>query len=210
MSSTFTPIEASTRAKAGKGAARATRRQGLVPAVVYGGKQAPAMIAIDPRIIVREIHRSGWRSRLFEIKTEAGVLGRGLMRDVQLHPVGDYPLHVDFQRLAPGEHVRVDIQVIFENEEKAPGIKRGGVINIVHHTITVSCDAEHIPQSFVADLSGLDIHDAIRWSDLAGRGNVIPVTHDQEEDFVVATIAAPTVEVESSETSAEEGGEEKS
>ncbi|QNT77954.1 50S ribosomal protein L25/general stress protein Ctc [Entomobacter blattae] len=210
MSATFTVIKVSSREKAGKGAARAARRQGLVPAVVYGGKQAPTLIALDPRLVMRELSRPGWRSRLFDIQGENGSLGRGLMRDIQLHPVGDYPLHVDFQRLAVGQHIRVEIQIIIEGEEKAPGIKRGGVVNIVRHTVEVNCDAEHIPESFRVDISGLDIHDTIRWSDLAGTENVTPVMHDV--DFVIVTIAAPTVEVEASEDAAGEGsagGDEK-
>ena len=96
----FTTIEASVRAKAGKGAARATRRDGLVPAVIYGARQEASLIALDPRVVLRELVRTGWRSRLYEI-TADGAPVRALMREVQLHPVTDRPIHVDFQRLAP-------------------------------------------------------------------------------------------------------------
>ncbi|QNT78196.1 50S ribosomal protein L25 [Entomobacter blattae] len=116
------------REKAGRVTARAARRQGLVPAVVYGDKQASTLIALDPHLVMRELSRPGWRSRLFDIQGENGSFGRGLMCDIQLHPVGDYPLHMDFQRLAAGQYIRVEIQIIIVGEEKAPGIKRGGFL----------------------------------------------------------------------------------
>ncbi|MEE8657598.1 50S ribosomal protein L25 [Acetobacteraceae bacterium EV16G] len=189
----MTSLEVSTRAKAGKGAARATRRSGMVPGVVYGGKQEPTLIEIDPRVIMREMHRNGWRSRLFSLELKGGPV-RAIMRDVQLHPVTDVPIHVDFQRLAAGEKVHVTIAIHVENEESAPGIKRGGVLNIVRHSVEVLADADKIPSSFTADLSGLDIHDTIRWADLKGTENVTPV--GQVSHVVIVTIAPPTVDAE--------------
>lgn len=189
----MTSLEVSTRAKAGKGAARATRRSGMVPGVVYGGKQEPALISIDPRIVMREMHRNGWRSRLFSLALEGGTV-RAILRDVQLHPVTDAPIHVDFQRLAAGEKVHVTVSIHVEHEDAAPGIKRGGVLNIVRHSVEVLADADKIPSSFTADLTGLDIHDTIRWADLKGTENVSPVGH--ASDFVVVTIAPPTVDAE--------------
>src|SRR5690349_19020024 len=103
-------IEAEARERAGKGAARATRRAGKVPAIVYGAKQTPSLIALDPRMVLREMGRSGWRSRVYEIKLNGGST-RALIRDVQFHPVTDKPEHVDFQRLAAGEKVRVAVAV---------------------------------------------------------------------------------------------------
>ncbi len=186
----FTTIEASVRAKAGKGAARATRRDGLVPAVIYGAKQDASLIALDPRVVLRELVKTGWRSRLYEI-TADGAPVRALMREVQLHPVTDRPIHVDFQRLAPGEQIKVAVQVVFTGEDTSVGIKRGGVLNVVRHTIEVSVDPDHIPGSFTVDLSALDINDNVRWSDITGTENVTPVIADR--DFVIATVAAPTV-----------------
>ena len=189
----FTTIEASVRAKAGKGAARATRREGLVPAVIYGAKQDASLIALDPRVVLRELVRTGWRSRLYEI-TGGDAPVRALMREVQLHPVTDRPIHVDFQRLAPGEQIKVAVQVVFTGDDTSVGIKRGGVLNVVRHTIEVSVDPDHIPTSFTVDLTALDINDNVRWSDIQGTENVTPVIADR--DFVIATVAAPTVVAE--------------
>jgi large subunit ribosomal protein L25 len=186
----FELIEAESRSRAGKGVARATRREGKVPAVIYGAKQEPALIALDPRMVLREMKRGGWRSRLYEIKLGGGTT-RALMRDIQLHPVTDQPEHVDFQRLAAGERIRVAVQVVFLNEGISPGLKRGGVLNVVRHTIEVACDPDHIPERLEADLGALDINDNVRWHNLQGVGDSRPTIADR--DFVVATIAPPTV-----------------
>jgi large subunit ribosomal protein L25 len=181
-------IEAEERARAGKGAARATRRAGKVPAVIYGAKQAPTLIALDPRAVLRELQRPGWQSRLYEIRLPAGP-SRALIRDVQFHPVSDAPEHVDFQRLAPGEQIRVAVPVHFENEAASPGIKRGAVLNVVRHAVEVYADPDAIPERFNADLTGLDFNDNIRWHDLKGTEGARPVIADR--DFVVATVAPP-------------------
>ena len=129
-------IEAEARARAGKGAARATRRAGKVPAVIYGAKQEPSLVALDPRAVLRELHRPGWQSRVYEIRNN-GDATQVLIRDVQFHPVTDIPEHVDFQRLVTGERVRVSVPVHFENDGLSPGLKRGGVLNVVRHTVEV-------------------------------------------------------------------------
>ncbi|GBQ29176.1 50S ribosomal protein L25 [Gluconacetobacter azotocaptans DSM 13594] len=187
----FTKLEASSRAKAGKGAARATRRDGQVPAVIYGAKQEPTLIALDPRLVVREMHKAGWRSRVYDITVD-GASSHALMREIQLHPVTDQPIHVDFQRLAAGERMHVEVQILFTGEDKSPGIKRGGVLNIVRHTVEVSADPASMPSSFTVDLSQLDIHDNVRWNDLQGTENVTPIL--QIPNFVIATVAAPSVD----------------
>ena len=182
-------IEAEARERAGKGAARATRRAGKVPAVVYGAKQSPSLIALDPRMVLREMGRSGWRSRVYEIQLNGGST-RALIRDVQFHPVTDKPEHVDFQRLAAGERVRVAVAVHFVNEGLSAGLKRGGVLNVVRHSVDVLADPESVPEYFEADLSQLDINDNVRWSDLRGTEGARSVIADR--DFVVATVAPPT------------------
>jgi large subunit ribosomal protein L25 len=185
----FVTIEAEARERAGKGAARATRRQGKVPAVIYGAKQAPTLISLEPKVVLREIQKSGWRSRLYEV-TVGGETNRALIRDVQLHPVTDKPEHVDFQRLAPGEKIRVAVTVIFHNEATSPGLKRGGMLNVVRHSVECYVDPDNVPEHFDADLGGLDINDNIRWSDLKGAEGIRATIADR--DFVVATVASPS------------------
>jgi large subunit ribosomal protein L25 len=185
----ITTIEAAARERAGKGAARATRRLGQIPGVIYGAKSTPTLIALDPRTVMREVIRGGWRSRLFEVKL-GGESTRVLMREVQLHPVTDAPEHVDFQRLAPGERVRVAVAVHFKGEGISPGIKRGGVLNVVRHAVECYVDPDQVPEFFEADLTVLDINDAVRFSNLIGTEGVRPTITDR--DFVIATVAPPT------------------
>ena len=185
----FVTIEAEARERAGKGAARASRRAGMVPAVIYGAKQAATLIQLDPRIIVRELMRGGWKSRLYEINV-AGAPARALMREVQFHPVSDKAIHVDFQRLAPGERIRVAVTVQFQNEATSPGLKKGGVLNVVRHSVEVLADPESVPDFFQADLAALDISDNVRFGDLTGTEGVSPVITGR--DFVIATVAPPT------------------
>jgi large subunit ribosomal protein L25 len=185
----LTTIEAEARERAGKGAARAARRQGKVPAVIYGAKTAPTLIALDPKQVMRELHRGGWRSRLYGVKIGAETT-RALIREVQFHPVTDQPEHVDFQRLAPGEMMRVAVTVLFQNEATSVGLKRGGMLNVVRHTVECFVDPDNAPEHFEADLAELDINDNVRWSNLKGTENVKPVISDR--DFVIATVAAPT------------------
>jgi large subunit ribosomal protein L25 len=181
-------IGAEVRTRSGKGAARATRRAGKVPGVIYGGRQEPDLIALDPRDVLRELHRAGWQSRLYEISAGAEPV-RALIRGVQFHPVSDVPEHVDFQRLVAGQSIKVAVPVHFENDGISPGIKRGAVLNVVRHAVEVYCDADHIPEQFTADLGPLDFNDNVRWHDLKGTENVRPVIN---RDFVVATVVPPT------------------
>ena len=185
----FTTIVAEARERAGKGAARATRRAGMVPAVIYGAKQTPTLIQLEPKLVVKELQRGGWRSRLYEVEV-AGEPTRALIREVQYHPVTDRPIHVDFQRLAAGQKIRVAVTVHFTNEATSPGLKKGGVLNVVRHQVEVLVDPESVPDNFTADLGALDINDNVRFSDLVGTENVAPVITGR--DFVIATVAAPT------------------
>ena len=195
-----TIFEAEAREHAGKGAARATRRQGRVPAVIYGAHQPPALISLEPRSVLREIHRPGWRSRLFAV-TVGSQTTRALIRDVQFHPVTEAVEHVDFQRLAPGEKIRVSVAVRFLNEATCPGLKRGGVLNVIRHAVECYCDPDQVPAHFDADLSELDINDTVRWSNLVGTDGIRPTIIDR--DFVIATVAAPTKGAEATAEGAE-------
>ncbi len=191
---TYTTISAEAREHAGKGAARASRRAGMVPAVIYGAKQTPTLIQLEPKLVVKELQRGGWRSRLYEVKVGEGKAGdaptRALIREVQFHPVSDKPIHVDFQRLAPGQRIRVAVNVHFIGELTSPGLKRGGVLNVVRHSVECMADPDTVPETLTADLSTLDINDNVRWSDLVGTENVAPMITGR--DFVIATVAAPT------------------
>jgi len=190
-------IEAEARGRAGKGAARATRREGHVPAVIYGAKREAALIALDPRDVMKELHKAGWQSHLYEVVVKGGTTERCLMRDVQFHPVTDRPLHVDFQRLAPGEKIRVAVAVVFHNELTSVGLKRGGMLNVVRHAVECLVDPDNVPAHFDADLAALDINDNVRWSDLKGTDGIRPTITDR--DFVIATVAAPTKMAETAE-----------
>lgn len=197
-------IAAQPRERAGKGAARATRRAGKVPAVIYGNNIDPEMISLDPLELNRELHRTGFFSRIFEVDV-AGKKVRVLARDVQFHPVSDRPLHVDFMRFGANTRLHVDVNVVFVNEDKCPGLKRGGVLNIVRHTVELVCKADSIPESLVANLEGLDIGDGIHISHISLPEGVRPAIADR--DFTVATIAAPTVAVAEDEVKPAAEGE---
>lgn len=182
-------LEAEARAGTGKGAAHATRHASRLPGVIYGPGLPTVPISLDPRSILREISQPGWRSRIFALHVNGETM-RTLIREVQFHPVTDLPLHVDFQRLSPGRKVRVAIGVLFKNEGASPGVKRGGVLNVVRHTVEVYCDPDQVPERFEADLSSLDINDTVRWADLQGTAATRPVIGAR--NFVIASIAPPT------------------
>ncbi len=185
-----TTFSAELRERAGKGAARATRRGGRVPAVIYGDKQKSVMISLDPGDLMQQLRGPGFFSHVFEISVN-GDKHRVLARDLQLHPVSERPLHVDFMRFGADTKVNVDVQVIFENEEESPGLKRGGVLNVVRHAIEFVCPADRIPESITVDLTGLEIGDSVHISDISLPDDAEPTISDR--DFTVATIAAPSV-----------------
>jgi large subunit ribosomal protein L25 len=185
-------LDAQARDRVGKGAARATRRAGRVPAVLYGDKKEPLALSLDPKVLDRVMSRPGFFSHLIDLSID-GARHRALARDVQLHPVTDEPLHVDFIRVSAGTRTHVQVPVVFENQLASPGLKRGGVLNIVRHEIELSCAADNIPERLVIDLTGTEIGDSIHFSAIAlpeGTSSVI-----SERDFTIATIAAPTVTV---------------
>ncbi|MEP0339899.1 MAG: 50S ribosomal protein L25/general stress protein Ctc [Alphaproteobacteria bacterium] len=201
-----TTMTAEPRDRAGKGAARATRRSGRVPAVIYGDHKDPILVSVEPVELMRHLHKPGFFSMLMDLNV-AGDHHRVLPRDVQFHPVTDAPLHVDFMRIGKGTRITVMIPIQVEDEDKCKGIKRGGVLNQVRHEVEVRCDPENIPDMIVLSLEGLDIGDALRISDAGLPADVKPTITDR--DFVLVTIAAPTVvKDEAAEAQAEAEGEE--
>ena len=196
-------LSAESRDRAGKGGARATRRDGLVPAVIYGNKQAPVSIAIDPKILWAQMNTPGLRSRLFDISVN-GTVERALCRDVQKHKVSGQPIHVDFLRVSADAKVHVKVVVHFSNQDKSPGLKRGGVLNVVAHELEIVAPADNIPSEVLVDLEGLDIGASVHLSVLKLPAGVTAVSH--EKDMTLATIAAPTVSA-ATETAAETTGE---
>ena len=195
-------IEAVARERAGKGAARATRRGGLVPGVVYGAKQEATLIALDPRVIIKELTKGGWQSHLYEVVVTDGPTERTIMRDVQFDPVTDRPVHVDFQRLAPGARIRIRVPVVFLNEETSPGLKAGGMLNVVRREVEVLAEPDTVPEKLEIDLGAAKIGDNLRWSSIKDHFGARPGIVGR--DFMVASIAAPTVEAEAAPVAAPE------
>lgn len=157
-------IEAVLRERGGKGAARRTRREGLVPGVIYGGKQEPITIAIDFPTLQRTLKQNPqFLSTIYTIKVD-GQEHMVLPRDMQLDALTDFPIHIDFLRLTGDSEISVTVPVVFENEDASPGVKRGGVLNVVRHEVELYAKADSIPKSIVVDLAGTDIGDSIHIS----------------------------------------------
>src|SRR5690606_9155235 len=178
-------LKVGARDRAGKGAARAARRAGLVPAVIYGEKQPPELITVEPRELFREVSKSGFYVTLFDLDLN-GKKQRVIPRDVQFDPVSDRPIHADFMRVGAHTRLTVNVPVHFRNQEAAPGIKRGGVLNVVRHEIELVVSPENIPQSIDIDLTGLEIGDGIHISMVKLPEGVRPLIADR--DFTIATI----------------------
>lgn len=199
-------LNADARTKVGKGAARATRRQGRIPAVIYGDNKDPVSISLDPREISRELARPGFFSTLIDISVD-GTSSLVLCRDIQIHPVSDNALHADFLRVTDRTRIAVFVPVAFLNEEECPGLRAGGVLNIVRHEVELNCRAGAIPAEIEVDLAGHEIGDSLHISEVTLPDGVTPVIDDR--DFTIATVAAPTVMEVVEETEAEEGAEEE-
>ena len=195
-------IAAQRRERAGKGPARAARRAGRVPGVIYGSKKDPSMVTLDPRELDRELQTGAFLATIYDVQIDQDK-ERVLPRDVQFDPVTDRAIHVDFLRVSAATSVTVQVPVNFLNEEESPGLKRGGLLNVVRHEIEMTCRADAIPAGIDIDLTGLDIGDSIHISMITLPDGVAPTITDR--DFTVATIAAPTVVQEDEE--AEEGDE---
>ena len=183
-------ILASSRVRAGKGTARAARREGQIPAVIYGNNENPILITLDKIQLEQELSKNGFFIRLIDVEVE-GKKHRVLPRDTQFHPVTDQPLHVDFLRYSADRKLNVEVPVQFLNESDSPGLKSGGVLNVVRHTIDISCIADSIPEIFEVDLTGLEVGDSIHASTLSLSEGVELTISDR--DFTIATIAAPTI-----------------
>ncbi|MFK4812725.1 50S ribosomal protein L25/general stress protein Ctc [Devosia sp. ZW T5_3] len=202
-------LKAQAREGVGKGAARELRRQGLVPAVIYGDKKPPVTISIAYKDAMKSIYAGGFLSHVLELDVD-GTKHSVIPRDYQLDPVKDFALHVDFLRVGKGSKLNVQVHVNFINEEASPGLKRGGTLNIVHHTLDLTVDASNIPEEVTVDLTGLDIGDSIHISNVKLPAGA--TDHSHEEDVTIATIVAPSAlkSSEGGETEATEGeGEAK-
>ncbi|MBL8642394.1 MAG: 50S ribosomal protein L25/general stress protein Ctc [Rhodospirillaceae bacterium] len=194
-----TSLKVQPRERAGKGAARAIRRADLVPGVVYGGKAEPTLISVEPRTLNALMHKPNFRVTIFEMEIEGGKAERTMAMDVQMHPVTDRPIHVDFRRVDKNTAVRVPIPVHFLNDSASPGIKMGGVLNIVRHDIEVYVKPDDIPDHIDVDLTGLKIGDSVHINSLQLPKGVKPTI---ARNFTVCSIAPPTVMVETETTAA--------
>ena len=181
-------LAATARDRAGKGTARAVRREGQIPAVIYGNKEKPVMISLDYSKFHRELHRPGFFTHLFDVTVD-GATHRVLPRDVQLDPVYDRPLHVDFLRVSDTTEITLKVPVEFVNVETCPGIKKGGVLNVVRHDIEVFALAGNLPEKITVDLAGKQIGDSIHINDI-----ILPegVTAMEKGNFTIVTLAAPS------------------
>ncbi len=204
-------LKASVRDRVGKGAARELRREGLIPAVIYGDKKPPLAISISYKEAMLRIYRGGFLSHVIEVDVD-GEKHKVIPRDYQLDPVRDFALHVDFLRIGAGSRLNVEVPVHFANQEKSPGLKRGGVLNIVRHTVEISCPADAIPEELVLDLADADIGDSLHISAVKLPENVHPTITDR--DFTIATLVAPSglrsqddAAAAEGEAEEEEGGE---
>ena len=182
-------LKAQARSGVGKGAARATRRQGRVPAVIYGDKQPPVAISIDFNEAQKRIYAGGFLSHILTLDVD-GEKHRVIPRDYQLDPVKDLPLHVDFLRVGANTRLDVEVHVAFVNDGASPGLKRGGALNIVRHTIELSCPPDSIPEDVQVDLTGLDIGDSVHIDAVTLPAGVTPTIRDR--NFTIATIVAPS------------------
>jgi large subunit ribosomal protein L25 len=192
-------LKAMERPRAGKGAARATRRDGRVPAVIYGDGKPPLTISLDHADIRQKIYGGHFLTTIYEVEVN-GAKHRVIPRDYQLDPVKDQPIHVDFMRLGEGARIRVRIPVHVKNADLAPGVKRGGTVNIVEHSIEVYCPADAIPAAIDVDLSGLEINRSIHMSELSLPENVRVVT---QRDLTLVTVVAPSGYLEEQKAAAE-------
>ena len=193
-------LAAAVRERAGKGASRAVRLTGRVPAVIYGDKQTPVTIHVPLKELTKLLHTGHFMNSVVELDLD-GAIHRTLPRDVQFHPVSDRPIHIDFLRLAAGATITVEVPVHFTDEEKSPGMKRGGTLNIVRHEVELNCPSDAIPDQLDFSLAGLEIGDSIHISAITLPAGVTSVITDR--DFTIATLVAPSA-LQSADAAADE------
>ena len=196
-----TSIDATLRSRVGKGSARAARRAGRIPAIIYGDKQTPLSIEMEERVVRKVIHEPGIFGRLLDINVE-GETATVLTRDIQMHPVTDEPLHLDMLRVGKSSTVSVGVPVEFINHEKSPGLKIGGVLNVVRFEVELDCPAGNIPEKIVVDLDDVKIGDSIHISAITLPEGVTPTITDR--DFTVATLQSPGGGVKNEDEDGEE------
>ncbi|RYD64988.1 MAG: 50S ribosomal protein L25/general stress protein Ctc [Sphingomonadales bacterium] len=201
MSDTLT-LSAETRERVGKGASRLLRREGRVPAVIYGNNQDPASIHVNERELMKLLMTGHFMNSVVMVNGE-----RTLPKDVAFDVVSDRPIHVDFLRIGEHTSVHVNVPILFTDEELAPGIKRGGVLNIVRHELELICDAAEIPSEITISLKGVEVGDSIHISSVALPKGAKSAIDDR--DFTIATVVAPSA-LKSSEGDAEDAGGEAS
>lgn len=201
MSNAVTTLKVSKRERAGTGGARATRREGLIPGVIYGDNKASVIIALQPIPLQKELQKRGFFTSLFDLEID-NKKERVLPRDVQYHPVADTPVHVDFLRVSDRTIITVSVPLIYKDETKSPGMKKGGVLNLIYHDLSVQCRADSIPHSFEISLDGKEIGDTIAASDvklpsgiklagLAPTATIASITVPRTEEEVAAAAATP-------------------
>ena len=204
-----TMINGNLRNSTGKGSARAARRAGRIPAIIFGNKKETISIDIEEREYKKLMNQSGIFSRLLDLSID-GKSNIVLTRDIQFHPVSENPLHVDFLRIGKGSNISVSVPVSFINDELSPGLKTGGVLNTVRFELELECPADNIPEKIEINLEGLVVGDSIKISSINLPNGVSPTITDR--DFTIATIAAPTVmsEISTEDTAETEETEESS
>ena len=181
-------LKATARGQGGKGASRAVRREGRVPAVVYGDKKDPQLVSLAYNELEMHVQSGRFLSTLIDLEIE-GATVRAIPRDIQFEPVRDFITHVDFLRLGKNARIAVAVPVHFKNQEICPGIKKGGVLNIVSHEIELYCPADFIPDDIVIDLANLEMGKSVHIGDVQLPANVAPVSRDH--GMTIATITAP-------------------
>ncbi|MEO6154028.1 MAG: 50S ribosomal protein L25/general stress protein Ctc [Croceibacterium sp.] len=197
-------LPAELRERAGKGASRQLRREGRVPAVIYGGNEDPVAIHLEAKELARQMGTGHFMNSIVMIEVN-GKPVRTLPKDVALHPVTDRPLHADFLRLSRDSKIQVAVPVLFINEEDSPGLKKGGVLNVVRHELELICESDKIPDDIQIDVTGLEIGDSVHISNVTlPEGSESAIT---DRDFTIATLVAPSA-LRQSEAAADEAGGE--